>query len=222
MAPKIARNSGDKTDGAKIIRIRKDKGDSAGVSRRPTSIMAKPTGKNTTGLGKDAKTEDSTTPLLEGLQAQRSETLTGGEAASDLYNTTATLGTEAVQYVPPKQMGGDKETERGLKPPDWAEDSGDKLYSLTEKSDLTSESGSSMSSETGNISSSNEPTVRQLRWQRERVHGGAGEEEQCGGAGGRRRDGPPDQDQRYTVDSTTRSSVVMRSCEQRKRSPDGP
>ncbi|KAJ1213699.1 hypothetical protein NDU88_001331 [Pleurodeles waltl] len=69
-------------------------------------------------------------------------------------------------------MGGDKETERGLKPPDWAKESGDKFYSLTEESDLTSgehslsESGSSMSSETGNISSSNEPTVRQLRQQR--------------------------------------------------------
>ncbi|KAJ1205885.1 hypothetical protein NDU88_001310 [Pleurodeles waltl] len=66
-------------------------------------------------------------------------------------------------------MGGDKETERSLKPPDWAKDSGDKFYSLTEESDLTSgehslsESGSSMSSEIGNISSSNEPTVRQLR-----------------------------------------------------------
>ncbi|KAJ1142027.1 hypothetical protein NDU88_008355 [Pleurodeles waltl] len=227
MAPKTAQNSGDKTDGDKITRIGKDKGDSAGASRRPTSIMAKPTGKNTTGLGKDAKTEDSITPLLEvrgkdksqsitsflaagaqenctgrtiptpvnsqsvietvplgtysekaltetkeplinaaqgddclsgalnssvvtrkkksgspiskkGLQAQRSETLTGGEAASDLYNTTATLGTEAVQYVPPKLMGGDKETERGLKPPDWAKDSGDIFYSLTEESDLTS------------------------------------------------------------------------------------
>ncbi|KAJ1090694.1 hypothetical protein NDU88_003823 [Pleurodeles waltl] len=108
----------------------------------------------------------------KGFQAHRSETLTGGKAASDLYNTTATLGTEAVQYVPPKLMGGDKETERGRKPLDWAKDSGDKFYSLTEESDLTSgehslsESGSSMSSETGNISSSNEPTVRQLRWQR--------------------------------------------------------
>ncbi|KAJ1176830.1 hypothetical protein NDU88_002097 [Pleurodeles waltl] len=199
-----------------------DKGDSAGASRRPTSIMAKPNGKNPTGLGKDAKTDNSITPLLEpvtetislgtysekvlteikeplikaaqgddglsgaldssvvtrkkksgspiskkGLQAQQSETLTGGEAASDLYNITATLGTEAVQYVPPKLMGGDKETERGLKPPDWAKESGDKFYSLTEESDLTSgehsvsKSSISMSSETGNISSSNKPTVRQ-------------------------------------------------------------
>ncbi|KAJ1191960.1 hypothetical protein NDU88_001273 [Pleurodeles waltl] len=108
----------------------------------------------------------------KGLQAQRSETLTGGEAASDLYNTTATLGTEAVQYVPPKLMEGDKETERGLKPPDWAKDSSDKFYSLREESDLSSgehsssETDSSMSSETGNVSSRNKPTVRQLRRQR--------------------------------------------------------
>ncbi|KAJ1121207.1 hypothetical protein NDU88_009328 [Pleurodeles waltl] len=65
MAPKTARNSGNKTDGAKITRIGKDKGDSAGASRRPTSIMAKPTGKSTIGLGRDAKTDDSITPLLE-------------------------------------------------------------------------------------------------------------------------------------------------------------
>ncbi|KAJ1189498.1 hypothetical protein NDU88_006243 [Pleurodeles waltl] len=259
MAPKTALNSGDKPDGAKITWIGKDKGDSPGANRRPTSTMAKLTGKNTAGLGKDAKTDDNIAPLMEirgrdksqssitsflaggtqetntahaippsgnsqsvtetipsgtysekvfteikeplvktaqcgdglsgaldssvatrrkersfsiskeGLQAQWSETLTGGEAAS---NTTATLGTEAVQYMPPKLKGGDKETERGLKPPEWAKDGGDKFYSLTEESDLSSgehglsESGSSMSSETGNISSSNKPTVRQLRRQR--------------------------------------------------------
>ncbi|KAJ1123709.1 hypothetical protein NDU88_002177 [Pleurodeles waltl] len=113
------------------------------------------------------KKKKSGFPISEnGLQPQRTETLTVGEAASDLYNTTATLSTAAVQYVLAKLMGGDKETERGLKPPDWAKDSGDKFYSLTEESDLTSgehslsESGSSMSSKTGNISSGNEPTVR--------------------------------------------------------------
>ncbi|KAJ1092608.1 hypothetical protein NDU88_005718 [Pleurodeles waltl] len=102
----------------------------------------------------------------EGLQAQRSEDLTGVEAAS---NTIATLGTEAVQNMPAKLKGGDKEIEKDLKPSDWAKDSGDKFYSLTEESDLSSgehnlsESGSSISSKIGNISSSNEPTVRQLQ-----------------------------------------------------------
>ncbi|KAJ1145697.1 hypothetical protein NDU88_011982 [Pleurodeles waltl] len=255
MAPKTARNSGDKTDGAKIARIGKDKGDSAGATRCPTSIMAKPTGRNTIGPGRDAKT-NSNTPLLEvrgkdksqstitsflaagaqescaghripppvncqsvletcskkvlneikdppikasqgdaglaealdssvvtkkksssptskkELQTQRVETVTGVEATGDLYNTTATLSIEAEKFVSLILTGRGKETERGLKPPDWAKDSGDKCYSLTEESDLSSgehslsESGSSMSSETGNILSSNELTVRQLWWQR--------------------------------------------------------
>ncbi|KAJ1106087.1 hypothetical protein NDU88_003490 [Pleurodeles waltl] len=62
--------------------------------------------------------------------------------------------------------------EKDLKSSDWAKDNSDKLYSLTEESDLSSgehslsESGSSETSETGNKSSSNEPTVRQLRRQR--------------------------------------------------------
>ncbi|KAJ1083159.1 hypothetical protein NDU88_003319 [Pleurodeles waltl] len=234
MTPKTARNSGDKTDGAKITRIGKDKGDSAGANRRPISTMAKPIGKNTTGLGRDAKTDDNTTPLLEvrgkgkrnsqfvtetiplgtyrektlteiketlikaaqggdglsgaldrsvatrrkergsptskeGLQVQQSENLIGVEAASD---TIAILGTEVVQNMPPKPKGWDKEIEKDLKPSDWAKDSGDTFYSLTMESDLSSgehslsESSSSVSSETGNISSSNEPIVRQLRRQR--------------------------------------------------------
>ncbi|KAJ1179693.1 hypothetical protein NDU88_004927 [Pleurodeles waltl] len=84
-------------------------------------------------------------------------------------DTTATLRTEVLQYVSAKLTVGDKktETEKNLKPPDWAKDGGDKFYSLTEEPDLTSsehnlsEFGSSISSKTGNISSSNEPTVRQ-------------------------------------------------------------
>ncbi|KAJ1218545.1 hypothetical protein NDU88_006123 [Pleurodeles waltl] len=69
--------------------------------------------------------------------------------------------------------GRDKENEKEMKILDWAKDSGDKFYSLTEESDFSSddehspsESGSSISSERGNASSSNEPTVRQRRRQR--------------------------------------------------------
>ncbi|KAJ1098243.1 hypothetical protein NDU88_003359 [Pleurodeles waltl] len=73
-----------------------------------------------------------------------------------------------------RNSGGvrDKEIEKEPKTLDWAKDSGDKFYSLMEEADLSSgehslsESGSSISSETGNISSSNEPTVRQLQRQR--------------------------------------------------------
>ncbi|KAJ1178121.1 hypothetical protein NDU88_003368 [Pleurodeles waltl] len=84
----------------------------------------------------------------------------------------ATSGTKDLPNMLLKPKGLDKEIEKELKPSDWAKDSGDKFYSLTEESDLSSrehscsESGSSVSSETGNISSSNEPTVRQLRRQR--------------------------------------------------------
>ncbi|KAJ1215640.1 hypothetical protein NDU88_003248 [Pleurodeles waltl] len=58
---------------------------------------------------------------------------------------------------------------------DWGKNSSDKFYSLTEESDLSSgdhsfdESEGSETSEAGNISSSNEPTVQQLRRQRKSV-----------------------------------------------------
>ncbi|KAJ1161266.1 hypothetical protein NDU88_001753 [Pleurodeles waltl] len=65
-----------------------------------------------------------------------------------------------------------KATEKDLKSSDWVKDSSDKFYSLTEESALSSgehsfsESSSGETSEAGNKSSSNEPTVRQLRRQR--------------------------------------------------------
>ncbi|KAJ1177249.1 hypothetical protein NDU88_002510 [Pleurodeles waltl] len=184
MAPKTARNSGDKMDGSKITRIGRDKGDLAGANRCPTSTTGKPTGKNTSGPGKDAKTNGNVTPLSEHsnkkegegpparreqLQVQRFENQTRVGATSD---SIATLGIEELQNMPLNPKGWDKVTEKDLKPLDWAKDSSDKCYSLTKESDLSrgehsfSESGSSETSEIGNISSSNEPTVRQLRWQR--------------------------------------------------------
>ncbi|KAJ1206462.1 hypothetical protein NDU88_001867 [Pleurodeles waltl] len=48
MAPKMARNSGDKAEGAKMLRSGKDKGDPAGVNRRPVSTMGRQTGRNIT------------------------------------------------------------------------------------------------------------------------------------------------------------------------------
>ncbi|KAJ1154715.1 hypothetical protein NDU88_007458 [Pleurodeles waltl] len=67
--------------------------------------------------------------------------------------------------------GWNKATGKDPKFVDWGKDSSDKFYSLTEESDLSSgdhsfgESDGSETSETGNKSSSNEPTVRQLRRQ---------------------------------------------------------
>ncbi|KAJ1130431.1 hypothetical protein NDU88_008784 [Pleurodeles waltl] len=103
-----------------------------------------------------------------GHQAQRSEILAERETVGDMDDTTTTLSTEGLQYVSPKLMAGDKEIEKSLKPPDWAKDGGDKFYSLAEESYL-SKSGSSISSETGNISSSKEPTVQQQQRHRKRT-----------------------------------------------------
>ncbi|KAJ1138155.1 hypothetical protein NDU88_004546 [Pleurodeles waltl] len=71
---------------------------------------------------------------------------------------------EASNHAEPKSLSGDLEIGRNIKSPDWAKDGRDKFYSLTEESDFVSsehnlsESGSSISSETGSISSINEPT----------------------------------------------------------------
>ncbi|KAJ1083249.1 hypothetical protein NDU88_003408 [Pleurodeles waltl] len=110
-----------------------------------------------------------------GHQKQQSKILAGGEVVCDMDDTIVTLSTEVLQYVAPESTVGDKKIGKSLKPPDWAKDDGDKLYSLTKESDLNSsehnlsESGSSISSETGSISSSNEPTVRQQRRHQTRI-----------------------------------------------------
>ncbi|KAJ1169994.1 hypothetical protein NDU88_001875 [Pleurodeles waltl] len=71
MAPKVNRHLGDKSEGAKIARSGRGKGESAGLNKRLTSITGKAGGENTStsGLMKDAKMSakisDSTTSLLE-------------------------------------------------------------------------------------------------------------------------------------------------------------
>ncbi|KAJ1208029.1 hypothetical protein NDU88_003419 [Pleurodeles waltl] len=160
MAPKAARNSEDKSDGSKATRTGRDKGDKgdlAGVNRRPASTTGKLTGKNMSGPGKDAKISDNATPLPKGRSCECAKC----SKCYIEYQRTANGATE------PKRGG--KITEKDLKTSDWAKDSSDKFYSLTEESDVSSgehslsETGSSETSETGNKSSSNEPTVRQLR-----------------------------------------------------------
>ncbi|KAJ1202665.1 hypothetical protein NDU88_006462 [Pleurodeles waltl] len=91
----------------------------------------------------------------------------------DLSNIKPAWGIADVQNISQSPGGGDKENEKEMKILDWAKDTGDKFYSLTEKSDFSSadehspsESGSSISSERGNASSSNKPTVWQRRRQR--------------------------------------------------------
>ncbi|KAJ1198307.1 hypothetical protein NDU88_002149 [Pleurodeles waltl] len=64
MAPKPIRNLGDKSGGAKMTRIGKDKGEAAGANKRLTSTTGKAAGNNVSGSPRDAKTGDSNTPPI--------------------------------------------------------------------------------------------------------------------------------------------------------------
>ncbi|KAJ1092696.1 hypothetical protein NDU88_005806 [Pleurodeles waltl] len=178
MAPKSTRNIGDKVEGAKTMRAGNDKGDAAGAVRRPTTVMAKSSGKNMTGTGREDKNGDGVMPPLSGLGS-----LLGGEAIGNIGDTTSVLSKEALKHVEPNLAVGDKETVKSIKPPEWAKDGSDKFDSLTEESDFTSsehtlsESGSSISPETGSISSSNEPIVWQQRRHRKRATARSGPSE---------------------------------------------
>ncbi|KAJ1124336.1 hypothetical protein NDU88_002797 [Pleurodeles waltl] len=114
--------------------------------------------------------------------AQQHATTTQGE---DLSNIKPARDIVAVQNILQSPGGRDKENEKEMKILDWAKDSGDKFYSLTEESDFSSadehspsESGSSMSSERGNASSSNELTVRQ-RWRQRKLTKIRSESQEC-------------------------------------------
>ncbi|KAJ1180632.1 hypothetical protein NDU88_005852 [Pleurodeles waltl] len=93
MAPKVCRNLGDKSKGAKTTRTGRDKGESAGLNKRPMSTTGKAGGKNTSGLMKDAKMSDSTTSLLESKLKDKNQStitafLTGGVQGTSTVNAT--------------------------------------------------------------------------------------------------------------------------------------
>ncbi|KAJ1201463.1 hypothetical protein NDU88_005272 [Pleurodeles waltl] len=101
---------------------------------------------------------------------QKYATAMQGEDSSNIKPTWDVVDVQNISQSP---GGGDKENGKEMKILDWAKDTGDKFYSLTEESGFSSadehspsESGSSISSERGNASSSNEPTVQQRRRQR--------------------------------------------------------
>ncbi|KAJ1131417.1 hypothetical protein NDU88_009754 [Pleurodeles waltl] len=260
MVPKMARNSGDKTDSAKILRSGKDKGDLIGANRRPASTVGRQPGRNIIGQGKDLKSDDNIIPLPEnrgksktqatitsflagGTQENGTTLLTptsGGDQTAtessrggassektcketspqpgsvgsdsgtterrkekdppisqecppaqqyvtaiqggDLSNIKQTRGSAEEENISQSQGGGDKDNEKEMKILDWAKDTGDKFYLLTEESDFSSadehspsDSGSSISSEGGNASSNNELTVRQRRRQRTKTWSGSQE-----------------------------------------------
>ncbi|KAJ1081157.1 hypothetical protein NDU88_001340 [Pleurodeles waltl] len=77
MAPKTIRNYGDKSEGARTTRIGRDKGETAGLNKRLASTTGKAVGKNTSGLLKDAKMSDNTTPPLEmNMKSKSQSTIT--------------------------------------------------------------------------------------------------------------------------------------------------
>ncbi|KAJ1096874.1 hypothetical protein NDU88_002005 [Pleurodeles waltl] len=91
MAPKVSRNLGDKSEGAKTTRTGRDKGESAGLNKRLMSTTGKAAGKNTSGSMKDAKMSDSTTSLLESkLKGKNQFTITaflaGGVQGTSIVN----------------------------------------------------------------------------------------------------------------------------------------
>ncbi|KAJ1208936.1 hypothetical protein NDU88_004315 [Pleurodeles waltl] len=93
MAPKTIRNYGDKSEGAKMTRIGRDKEEAAGLSKRLASTTGKAVGKNTSGLSKDAKMNDNTTPPLEmNVKSKSQPTITaflsgGGQDSSSTHVT---------------------------------------------------------------------------------------------------------------------------------------
>ncbi|KAJ1194071.1 hypothetical protein NDU88_003366 [Pleurodeles waltl] len=98
MAPKTIRNLGDKSEGVKMTRVGRDKGETAGVNKRLMSITGKAAGKNTLGLMKDAKMSDSTTPPSEIKSKGKSQStittfLTGG--AQDSLSVHITPSSES-------------------------------------------------------------------------------------------------------------------------------
>ncbi|KAJ1090262.1 hypothetical protein NDU88_003397 [Pleurodeles waltl] len=138
MAPKATRNSGDKNEGAKMMRIGRDKGEPARVNKRLTATAGKTVGKNMPGLGKDVKTSDSITPSME-IKGK-------GKSQSTIMTYLAGVAQDSVSVTPPSENNDTLEES----------DPSSIDYSLSESED-------SETSATGNISSSNEPTVRQPR-----------------------------------------------------------
>ncbi|KAJ1119570.1 hypothetical protein NDU88_007755 [Pleurodeles waltl] len=76
-----------------MTRIGRDKGEAAGLSKRLASTTGKGVGKNTSGLSKDAKMNDNTTPPLEmNVKSKSQPTITaflsgGGQDSSSTHVT---------------------------------------------------------------------------------------------------------------------------------------
>ncbi|KAJ1090187.1 hypothetical protein NDU88_003322 [Pleurodeles waltl] len=120
MAPQTIRNYGDKSEGARTTRIGRDKGETVGLSKRLASITGKAVGKNTSGLMKDAKTSDNTTPPPETKMKSKSQStitafLSGGVQDSSSTHVTPSPESNVPGKEPTPLYISDKELCTGNK-----------------------------------------------------------------------------------------------------------
>ncbi|KAJ1100684.1 hypothetical protein NDU88_005765 [Pleurodeles waltl] len=97
MAPKPVRNLGDKSGGAKMKRIGKDKGEAVGANKRLTSITGKAAGNNMSGTSRDAKTGNSNTPPLEARPIAKNQSTITAFLASGMQNSLPTHTTPPLE-----------------------------------------------------------------------------------------------------------------------------
>ncbi|KAJ1092792.1 hypothetical protein NDU88_005902 [Pleurodeles waltl] len=178
MAPKTIRNPGDKNEGTKMIRIGRDKGEPARNSkssvkpRQDTDIMLE------IKVGESREKEfgppkGNIHPQMQQVDQSEHSEPRSREGTVTLTGLIMEKVDQQEAHGSPKRWG--KTTGKDSQLMDWGKDSSDTFYSLTEESDPSSsdynlsESEDSEISATVNISSSNEPTLRQPRRQRKSV-----------------------------------------------------
>ncbi|KAJ1107186.1 hypothetical protein NDU88_004579 [Pleurodeles waltl] len=193
MPPKPFRNLGEKIEGVKVTQAGRGKGELTGANKRLATIVAKPAVEN---MLKGVKTSMESMPEAEDNQREAREKKPGpsteikqpqaqqydwaerlehqdGEGGASIFRP-ATEGENLHKILSnTKNLG--KIAGKDPQSVEWGKDNSDKFYSLTEESDLSSGDHSlggsedSETSETEDKTSSNEPTVRQLRRQRKSV-----------------------------------------------------
>ncbi|KAJ1107428.1 hypothetical protein NDU88_004818 [Pleurodeles waltl] len=101
MPPNTTQNPGDKTEGAKMTRVRRDKGELAGVNKRLTSIVEESdlsSGDHSFGESEDSETSEagnkslSNEPTLRQLRRQRKSVKTRSCSQEAFENLTSTGG----------------------------------------------------------------------------------------------------------------------------------
>ncbi|KAJ1200849.1 hypothetical protein NDU88_004670 [Pleurodeles waltl] len=116
--------------------------------------------------------EEVNVPVSKSMQPRPVESNASVQDIQGEVDISPMMWVGGSSYVVQSLEAGAKKTGRRKKASVWSKDGGDKWYSLTEDSDATcsgcnqSETGGSVSSESGSASSTVESTVRQQRRQR--------------------------------------------------------